>query len=852
MRICAILLPTPTRSGAALNFQAQKDPRSGHTPPMKEKSELPLPGPTSARSAIARRIPRPLWARRFLAVTATLSVVLLWNLVGEDLLDLFKEEVPRHHHSRPCFRKHPDAWPLRAFRKHNKMKTEEAEKLFLSIPSPSSVQATSTEFASAPHLGGSTIDHDQAKRMLQIFQQELGISPPEVYPEFDAGSEESRNATLLITQLDQPAAWIDTYYPILNTPLTRELQILGDDDSPIWNADVEEVENNLDPAGKFAKTIGAWHGLSKEGDVTGKLVYVNYGSKEDYDELRAQGVDLNGTITIARYGGLFRGLKVKAAQEAGAIGALVYSDPRDDGTVTIENGYKPYPEGPARNPDSVQRGSVQFLSLYPGDPSTPGYPSYPNATRSSSGNTPSIPSLPISWTNAKRLLLEIDPQLRFMLNGERSKRSIRLRNSVDTKVTPIWNTMAVIPGHVKSEVVILGNHRDAWVLGADVAAKGPRFRVGGSPTLAHLLKGVAEELPHPTESGRTLWDARHDAGTLNGPSYGRQSVFKTLGLDWKHEEMRMKEMKSANSTGVFALGSGSDYTVFLQRIGIASSDEGFGSTYTDPVYHYHSVYDSLRFQELYSDPGFHRHVSVAQHIGLVALRLINTPLLPLNTTQYALELGSYLEKVKKEAAAAGLHNSFHHLANRIEHLQTASHHLDHAKTKAAHELEKALEELEKHRKQHGQGHRRLSAHHPHHCTGQQWRRTRDWIKSVFGVQSASNPEGTCKLHRQISDSQDGDSHLPAPVRRVMHAARVVVAINKKLSSFERGFIDKEGIKDREWYRNIVVAPGKWKGYGATTFPALSEAIETKDSKLVHHEIGRLSHLVHKLAQHLHV
>ncbi|KAG8943630.1 hypothetical protein FRC03_002411 [Tulasnella sp. 419] len=802
------------------------------------------------------------------------------------------------------------------------MKTEEAEKLFLSIPSPSSVQATSTEFASVPHLGGSTIDHDQAKRMLQIFQQELGISPPNVYPEFDAGSEESRNATLLITQLDQPAAWIDTYYPILNTPLTRELQILGDDDSPIWNADVEEVENDLDPAGKFAKTIGAWHGLSKEGDVTGKLVYVNYGSKEDYDELRAQGVDLNGTITIARYGGLFRGLKVKAAQEAGAIGALVYSDPRDDGTVTIENGYKPYPEGPARNPDSVQRGSVQFLSLYPGDPSTPGYPSYPNATRSSSGNTPSIPSLPISWTNAKRLLLEIDPQLRFMLNGERSKRSIRLRNSVDTKVTPIWNTMAVIPGHVKSEVVILGNHRDAWVLGAgdptsgtaavveivkglgtllkngwkplrtlviaswdaeeygligsteygedfeeflkehvvaylnlDVAAKGPRFRVGGSPTLAHLLKGVAEELPHPTESGRTLWDARHDAGTLNGPSYGRQSVFKTLGLDWKHEEMRMKEMKSANSTGVFALGSGSDYTVFLQRIGIASSDEGFGSTYTDPVYHYHSVYDSLRFQELYSDPGFHRHVSVAQHIGLVALRLINTPLLPLNTTQYALELGSYLEKVKKEAAAAGLHNSFHHLANRIEHLQTASHHLDHAKTKAAHELEKALEELEKHRKQHGQGHRRLSAHHPHHCTGQPWRRTRDWIKSVCGVQSqaaASNPEGTCKLHRQLSDSQDGDNHLPAPVRRVMHAARVVVAINKKLSSFERGFIDKEGIKDREWYRNIVVAPGKWKGYGATTFPALSEAIETKDSKLVHHEIGRLSHLVHKLAQHLHV
>jgi N-acetylated-alpha-linked acidic dipeptidase len=185
------------------------------------------------------------------------------------------------------------------------------------------------------------------------------------------------------------------------------------------------------------------------------------------------GVEVNGTIVLCRYGGIFRGLKVKGGQELGAVGVLVYSDPRDDGTVTNENGYQYYPYGPARNPTSVQRGSVQYLSVYPGDPTTPGYPSYENSTRTEGSNIPLIPSLPISWTNAVLLFRTLNKDddlhgkaVRLVNNGK-----YNLENSFDclltlginivnTRVIPIWNVMGVIPGYITNEVVVVGNHRD--------------------------------------------------------------------------------------------------------------------------------------------------------------------------------------------------------------------------------------------------------------------------------------------------------------------------------------------------------------------------------------------------------
>jgi N-acetylated-alpha-linked acidic dipeptidase len=293
---------------------------------------------------------------------------------------------------------------------------------------------------------------------LDLFQTQLGIAKPEDEPLFDAGSRQSQRAihgtTTIPRRISRPIAWIDTYYPILNTGVDRKLEILNEDGSIHWTANLEEDGDDADPeAGKYRHAVPTWHGLSKGGDVRGPLVSVKYGRKEDFDSLVASGVNLNGTIALVRYGINFRGLKIKAAQEAGCIGVLIYSDPHDDGSVTEENGYAYWPHGPSRNPTSVQRGSVQFISKYPGDPSTPGYPAYKNATRMESTSIPSIPSIPISWNNAQRLLGEIGHDVK-------SKRNVRLLNEVDDKVTPIYNTMAVIPGMVTEQAVIVGNHRD--------------------------------------------------------------------------------------------------------------------------------------------------------------------------------------------------------------------------------------------------------------------------------------------------------------------------------------------------------------------------------------------------------
>lgn len=288
------------------------------------------------------------------------------------------------------------------------------------------------------------------------------ISKPEDEPLFESGSRQSQRAirgtTTVPRRIHRPIAWIDTYYPVLNTGVNRTLEILGTDGSIIWVADLDEDADEADPdAAKYHNEIPTWHGLSKGGDVKGRLVSVKYGRKQDFEELAAAGYDLTGTIALVKYGGVFRGLKIKAAQEAGCIGVIIYSDPKDDGSVTVENGHKPWPHGPARNPTSVQRGSVQFISSYPGDPTTPGYPSYKNATRASPVSIPSIPSIPLSWNNAQRLLKEID-------NAPFSSKTIRLLNEVDDRVIPIYNTMAVIPGVVTEQAIMIGNHRDGMFL----------------------------------------------------------------------------------------------------------------------------------------------------------------------------------------------------------------------------------------------------------------------------------------------------------------------------------------------------------------------------------------------------
>ncbi|GBE79946.1 Probable glutamate [Sparassis crispa] len=841
-----------------------------------------------------------------------------------------------------------------------------AEKLFLTVPNPASALAASRQYATKPHLAGSPGDLTTAKDVLTLLQEELDAAVPESEPIYSAGTQASRNATLSITSLSAPTAWIDVYYPVMNTPLDRSLQILEEDGSVVWNADLEEVADETDPeAGEYKDAVPTFHGLSRGGEVQGKLIYANYGRKQDYDELVERGVNFTGSIVIVRYGGVFRGLKVKGAQELGAAGVLIYSDPRDDGTVTEKNGYIPYPYGPARNPTSVQRGSVQYLSIYPGDPTTPGYPSYENSTRTEGLNIPGIPSLPISWANAQ-VLLEL------ITHPDNGTRTVSLVNHVDNRVIPIWNTMGVIPGHNKHEVIVVGNHRDAWVMGAsdpssgtasmhelirglgallkagwkplrtivlaswdaeeygligstewgedfadwigehvvaylnlDSSVSGSRFGASGSPSLAHFLRNTAQDLPHPTKPGLTLWDATKDSGVLLGDHVDDEAL-----------AMYEEEIQKADALGVGVLGSGSDYTVFLQHIGIASTNNGFTSTLSDPVYHYHSVYDSQRWQEIYADPGFLRHTAVAQYLGLQTLRLADAIILPLNTTYYASQLEAYVDNVEELALTSALEVDFSSLRESIHSLRAASIELDEEKEDAEESLKhiiwrvakrnlirrklrQALCKLkklfgkkcgkdERVKEMHLDADANVASEAVLHKPGKKWRHRVHAVlckvKKLLGKKChhhdphkpdepnseaqdrvvAFEPE-TSKLIKprigrypawlkeQRARERAGTCHMKSGSlhKKVKKAVHRVHKANKKLVAFEKGLIHEDGIKDREWYRHLGVAPGKWLGYGATTLPALTESITIeKNATLAQYEAARLKNLIDKLADEL--
>ncbi|PFH51392.1 hypothetical protein AMATHDRAFT_3053 [Amanita thiersii Skay4041] len=810
---------------------------------------------------------------------------------------------------------------------HRHPSPKERENMFLyveaaprGVPSPESALSASRAYATHPHLAGSTEDFEDAKTVLALFQQEFNIAAPSTPPIFSAGTPESRNSTLDLTALNgprKPTAWIDTYYPVLNRPLNRSLEILGEDDQATWSADLNEDGDPLDEeANKYKDAVPTWHGLSKDGEAVGELVYVNYGAKEDYDYLDSIGVNLTGKIVIARYGALFRGLKIKGAEERGAAGVLIYSDPRDDGFVTVENGYTPYPHGPARNPTSVQRGSVQYLSMYPGDPTTPGYPSYPDVEREEGRNIPSIPSLPISWMNAQRLLQEIQgiylnrngTSDERLLSGRFSQSKIKLVNHVDTKVIPVWNAMAAIPGHIRDEVVIIGCHRDAWVMGAadptsgtvslrevvrgygvllqkgwrplrtvviaswdaeeygligstewgedfaswiqyhvvaylnlDTSVSGSRFHVRGSPSLAHLIRSAAMDVPHPTQDGKSLWDATTDEGPFS--SSNRTDPDSEFMRAYNQAE----NARRASKTGVPPLGSGSDYTVFLQRLGVASCEEGLGGTPSDAAYHYHSIYDSQRWQEVYADPGFHRHVAVAKHLGLLGLRVADSIVLPLNTTHYTLELDDYLDEVVKVAASVSINLDLCALRKSIHKLQKASLKLDKAKAKAEKRLRKLLK-----KKRHSVWTRYFHTVIDY-IRGNSYDSflsseilDQDLLQQVYGLYL--NTEET----PYSDDFPRSFGKHKRHWRKIIKAVHRVRKVNQKLIAFERGFISEKGIKDREWYRHLGVAPGKWLGYGATTFPALTEALAVdKNAISAQYEADRLTELLNRLTQVIH-
>lgn len=705
------------------------------------------------------------------------------------------------------------------------------EEAFLAEPSADEARAALQRYTAQHHIAGEKADYISTLRLIEEWSELLGMPRVRNASEliFDAGSSASREWLLQRESRSQkhahPRVWADTYSIWLDQPVNSSLS-LSSDGQEAWVANL--AEDVLEEDESSAYGMPPFHGYSFSGRASGELVYVGDGHKADYELLASHGIDFHGKVVLVRYGGLFRGLKVRAAQEAGAVGVLIYSDLKEDDIVTEENGYKAYPDGPARQPSAVQRGSVQALSFYPGDPGTPGEPSYRNATRlpvDEADTLPKIPSLPISYTNAKRLLeslrghgtpiAQVGSHLPGAIPGVEywtgpSKEVAHMENQMDLKTRDIWNVYAVIPGYVDDQRVVLGNHRDAWTFGGVDPSS-------GTAVFHEVVKGFGALLRQGWKPMRTIviasWDAE-EYGLVGSTEFGEDypehilhNVAAYLNLDMAVGGSELSGSASPSLAGLLhdagasvadpyrdgvltfgevdALGSGSDFTVFLQRIGIASADVSFRRKRGDAVYHYHSNFDSFHWVEKFGDPGFKRHEALAKVFGLMALRTAQSPFLPIDVVAYAKELEDYLAKVRKVADGRD--------ADGLDAVADAIDRVVHR-----------AKQLEKHIAHVG-------------------RRFRHLLAKEHG-------------HRPSDELREA-------MRDVRHA-------NLKLKAFESGFIDERGLPERTWYRHIGVAPGRWLGYGATTFPGLTEAYTIDGGKHAAFEIERLLDALHRIAEGL--
>ncbi|PSN68829.1 N-acetylated-alpha-linked acidic dipeptidase-like protein 2 [Corynespora cassiicola Philippines] len=589
------------------------------------------------------------------------------------------------------------------------------------------------------------------------------------------------------------ASRLDEYYVFLNYPVSHSL-VLTYPNGSTFTPTLEEAVLEEDDTSSYPDRIPTFHGYSFTGNASAEYVYVGRGQQVDFDRLQALGVELEGKIALAKYGGPFRGLKVKNAQEHGMIGAVIFSDPGDDGNVTEAKGVAAYPDGPARNPTSVQRGSVQFLSIYPGDPTTPGYVSKEDSPRADrSGSVPQIPSLPISWADAQPILQALND---FGTTGEEVNRTgwvgaipgvsystgqgagatLSLSNVMDDQYATIWNTVGVINGTNEDEVIIVGNHRDAWIIGG---AADPN---SGSAVLIELAKAFSKLTETGWKPTRTIvlcsWDAE-EYGLVGSTEWVEEYIpwLKNAAVSYLNIDVAvsgpipdisatpdlhsiatslMKKIafpfRGATNQTMFdvwselvgevgVLGSGSDYTAFVHR-GISAIDMGAGGGPGDPVYPYHSNYDSYHWMSTFGDPGFHTHKAMGQYLTLLLYHLVSDPVLPLEPLNYAAELNTYLSELNETIASSNGTVDLTQLTDAISTFETYA---------------------------------------------QEFNELRDFAVST------------------------NDTEL-------------VAVVNHKARDFSRGFTSQGGLPGREFFQNLIFAPGLDTGYAPVTFPGITESI----------------------------
>jgi N-acetylated-alpha-linked acidic dipeptidase len=599
---------------------------------------------------------------------------------------------------------------------------------------------------------------------------------------------------------------VETFQALLPYPTVRLLEMTA---PTRFRASLKEPAVPEDKDTSEAGQLPPYNAYSASGDVTAPLVYVNFGNVEDYDYLKAVGIDVKGKIVIARYGKGWRGLKPRLAQEHGAIGCLIYSDPREDGYFQNDV----YPAGPMRPSAGVQRGSVMDMAVYPGDPLSPGTPSEPGASllpRADAKTIMKIPVMPISYGDAKPLLEALGGRLapeawRGALPityhiGAPGPAVVHLKLDFDWTSKPLNDIIVTIPGSVyKDQWIVYGNHHDAWVNGASDPGSGASALLETARTLATLRKEgwqpkrtIVLALWDAEEFGlvgSTEWVEKHEeelerkaAVYINSDSSGSGKL-QASGSHTLERFVRqvlrdvpspeggqnlLDSLRNAagdevqpNATDVAegdplrtrppaafhlgALGSGSDYVPFLDHAGVASLNFGFGGD--DSIGVYHSAYDTVRWYEQFSDKDFSHGRALAQLTTTMLLRLSDAAVLPFEFRTLARTVRSYADDIQGMAQKSG---------GMVDFQQ---------------------------------------------------------------VRAA--------LTRIVNASTSYEDSLSALMGRGSVAPERLLKVNEMLARMERALLLPDGLPERGWFRHQVYAPGLYTGYDAKTLPAVREAVEAK-------------------------
>jgi N-acetylated-alpha-linked acidic dipeptidase len=637
---------------------------------------------------------------------------------------------------------------------------------------------------------------------------------------------------------------IEQYDVLFPTPKTRLLEMTA---PAKFTAKLDEPSLKEDAtSGQKSQQLPVYNAYSADGDVTAQLVYANYGAQADYTELERRGIDVRGKIVIVRYGNVFRGIKPKIAFEHGAIGCIIYSDPHDDGYFTGDV----YPNGAARPENGAQRGSVADLPLYPGDPLTPDVGSTADAKRidlKDAASLAKIPVLPISYGDALPLLRALNgpiaPEawrgaLPITYHLGPGPSTVHLKLEFNFQTVPAYDVIARLRGSERpDEWVLRGNHYDAWVNGAADPISGMVAVLAEAQATGQLVKSgwrpkrtiiyAAWDGEEQALIGSTEWAETHAAelqhkgvlylntdnsarGFLSvGGSHTLEKFVNEVAGDVMDPELQASllgrwrarqilqgtaeeraEARERPDLRISALGSGSDYTPFLQHLGIPSLNLQFGGE-SDTEGSYHSVYDSFDYYTRFVDPTLAYSATLAKTAGRAILRFADADYLPLAPTNFADTIGRYVNEVIR------LSNDENAAINeRNRRISEKSYDLgaDPAKTFVS-------------------------------------------PKQEAGAMLNFDPLRNALMRlQQSTGNYDAALQDPAVALR-LRSSEAQQALDNELRKIEPALINERGLPRRPWYKHEIYAPGFYTGYVAKTLPGIREAIEQHKWEEAAEQIG---------------